>query len=67
MPVGSTTCSQATLVFTRSYRDAVVTDLGHVAIVVGGGMAIVTPHTGAAVHLQPVDAHAVQAVRRVLR
>lgn len=66
MPVAVEDIEPGDLVFTRSYRDGVVTDLGHVAIAVGGGMEIVAPHTGAAVRLQPTDGDAVQAARRVL-
>jgi cell wall-associated NlpC family hydrolase len=67
MPVAVEDIQPGDLVFTRSYRDGVVTDLGHVAIAVGGGMEIVAPHTGDVVHLQPIDDDAVQAVRRALR
>jgi cell wall-associated NlpC family hydrolase len=64
IPVGVEDIQPGDLVFTRSYRDGVITDLGHVAIAVGGGMEIVAPHTGAVVGMEPIDG--VQAVRRVL-
>jgi hypothetical protein len=55
------------LVFTRGYEGGVAVNLRHVAIAVGGGEEIVAPHTGAIVRLRPIDAGAVQAVRRVIR
>jgi cell wall-associated NlpC family hydrolase len=67
MPVAVEDTQPGDLVFTRSYRDGVVTDLSHVAIAVGGGMEIVAPHTGALVRVQPIDRGAEQAVRRILR
>jgi|SRR5581483_4990495 len=66
MPVAVDDVQPGDLVFTRSYRDGVITDLGHVAIAVGGGMEIVAPHTGAVVRLQRIDDGFVQAVRRVI-
>jgi cell wall-associated NlpC family hydrolase len=66
MPVAVENIQPGDLVFTRSYRQGVVTDLGHVAIAVGGGAEIVAPHTGAVVRVQLIDKGAVQAVRRVV-
>lgn len=54
------------LIFTRSIRDGVVVDLGHVGIYAGGGMEIVAPRTGTVVRLQAISAPDVQVVRRII-